>query len=619
MIMKKTIFRKTVAIVTTLILTLPVLLGLTGMMEVSAAETTQKVTLHKRALLEAEKPEGGIVNDGSIQPEFPGKPLPGVIFTAYDVTSLYNQYRLANDSVEEAFNKLKTADTTGLTTYTYDATNEAGTSSFDLPVSSTVDGKVMNAVYVIKETTAPTSVVKADNIVIALPFYQEGTTTAMTEVNLYPKNYQIKQTLEFTKYGADSNGENEVVLEGAKFVLKDGNNKYLKVTPLTSGLPDFSGVTGKDVDVREFTSTVDGSVVAADLALENGTYTFEEISSADPYHMTNLAGNIVTATILDGKITYKYYDAQGKELTAEEGATAYNYDVPTPVKTVDDEDADLDQVLNYTATLKIPTDAASYTTFDLVDIPDERLALLSELGTLKATITGTDIELTTVPTAEGENGFRFAFYGNPTDKATIIANIGKTITIEFQMTIKEGAVIDSPISNELIFENNFKDSKDTAKVQTHGKKFVKVDAYKDTPLAGAEFLVLRQGTDTTEYRTYDKDTKVYGWTTNREAANRLILVSGAEGQFEVSGLATGDYQLEEIKAPKGYQLPVQPLFDFTVTETSYTDSAQILSVPNSENGILPSTGGKGIIAFIAVGLSAVLVGGIYFYKRQQFA
>lgn len=113
------------------------------------------------------------------------------------------------------------------------------------------------------------------------------------------------------------------------------------------------------------------------------------------------------------------------------------------------------------------------------------------------------------------------------------------------------------------------------------------------------------------------------WADTKEEA--YVFVSGPNGQFEVTGLAPGTYNLVEIKAPVGYVLNEAPR-PFEVGPGSYTtgnipyelegttDDAQ--QVKNTKVTI-PQTGGIGTIIFGAIGLT--LMGGavVAFKKRES--
>ena len=96
-----------------------------------------------------------------------------------------------------------------------------------------------------------------------------------------------------------------------------------------------------------------------------------------------------------------------------------------------------------------------------------------------------------------------------------------------------------------------------------------------------------------------------------------VLTSDSEGEFSIEGLKQGAYCLQETKAPEGYALPKNEAAytEFTVDDDPTTSDET--TIDNQPKGILPSTGGMGIIVFILVGIA--LVGGtvIYFKKRHQ--
>ncbi|GGB07632.1 isopeptide-forming domain-containing fimbrial protein [Macrococcus hajekii] len=146
---------------------------------------------------------------------------------------------------------------------------------------------------------------------------------------------------------------------------------------------------------------------------------------------------------------------------------------------------------------------------------------------------------------------------------------------------------------------------DIPAVQTGGKKFVKTDG--TTNLSGAQFVVKKGD----QYLIQDPATLVVTWGT-RDAAT--VFTSDTSGNFEVKGLAFGDYQLEEIQAPTGYTIPTNPLTGFTVNENSYTlDSLQILN----KKSILPNTGGMGTILFTVVGLMLMTLAIILYRRKKQ--
>ena len=316
-------------------------------------------------------------------------------------------------------------------------------------------------------------------------------------------------------------------------------------------------------------------------------------------------------------VTYNYYDLEGNLVENATGdAKAYNYKVPAPTKEASDHDVDTDQVFNFEITQLIPTDIADYTTFALVDTFDSKLQLVSTteadlLSEIKASMTTEMAELVSGVTIDAANNtFTVNF-----DLEKVKANAGETISFKVQMSVKDGATWGGEIKNDITFDNNFHDKKDSDSVKTYGKKFLKIDADSKNPLAKAEFNVLNPEDKLLGTNADGKQV----WGTKGDAGfTPLVVKSGEDGTFSVSGLAKTDaagnditYRLKEITAPDGYALAETP-FDFVADDGTAT-----LNINNKHKGSLPSTGGKGIVAFVAVGVVAIAGAGLYFMKGRK--
>ena len=208
------------------------------------------------------------------------------------------------------------------------------------------------------------------------------------------------------------------------------------------------------------------------------------------------------------------------------------------------------------------------------------------------------------------------------DVNTLKEHAGETISFKVTMSIKEGADLATDINNEVTFDNNFGDQSAQDSVKTYGKSFEKIDADTKKGLAGAVFYVKkgdlylgeRDGKLAWEASTGTDDEGNY---TFADGFTVKELTSGDDGSFSVSGLARTDengaivYELEEIKAPEGYVLS-ENTFKFIA------DNGKVsLSIRNIHKGSLPSTGGKGIVAFVAVGVIAIAGAGLYFMKGRK--
>ncbi|HEM3710676.1 TPA: SpaH/EbpB family LPXTG-anchored major pilin [Streptococcus suis] len=237
------------------------------------------------------------------------------------------------------------------------------------------------------------------------------------------------------------------------------------------------------------------------------------------------------------------------------------------------------------------------------------------------TVAKDDVKLTTtVTTALTTTGIsKLAPYAN------------KEISFNYQMKIKSLDYIDTGIVNtaKATFghdgENGWKkDTKeDSETVYTGGFKFVKVDVNNNNKtLAGAEFVVRKSTAADAEYFVATADGGV--WTTDKSKATVYTTTDTENGIVDVKGLEYGTYQLQETKAPDGYALPTgtAAYTEFVVTENSYTTTSEAgkqLKIVNTPKGFLPSTGGAGIILFVALGAAMVGLAGVYFTSRRKDA
>ncbi len=144
---------------------------------------------------------------------------------------------------------------------------------------------------------------------------------------------------------------------------------------------------------------------------------------------------------------------------------------------------------------------------------------------------------------------------------------------------------------------------------TFGMNVLKYDATDatplDTPLANAVFDI---------YSDEDLQNKVGSVTT------------GEDGIGNFNGLKYGTYYLKETKAPTGYQLLEDPIevsvgTDRVDGEAGDPPSYSVATAyaPNRKVGILPVTGGAGIILFTCIGVPIIGsgVGLLVYYKKKE--
>ena len=276
-----------------------------------------------------------------------------------------------------------------------------------------------------------------------------------------------------------------------------------------------------------------------------------------------------------------------------------------------------------------------YNTFGLIDTHDTTLTF-DPAGTHELKVAGTSIVLT-----EGELADYTIVVGEPTPaegKATFKVKLtqaginklaeqgGKTLEFTYTMKLNATAVMDTKNVNQVTVEygrktETFNDVVTTPgnekEVYTGGYRFIKTDVSTNKPLANAEFVVRDADATTAKYLKIDDATKEISWVETYEEATKFT--TGSDGIVDIKGLTYGTYYLEETQAPTDY-VKLTERIDFTVEFDSYkTTTTTPHNVANTPKGFLPSTGGAGIILFVALGAAMVGLAGVYFTSRRKDA
>lgn len=460
--------------------------------------------------------------------------LPGITFDAYDVTTdYYAAYdaSVATNTVSKAIADAVAAvkgtageAPSGKTAVYTQTTAADGSATFSLNAKSgmTTGTKPVprDAVYLFVEQESDGVDTIAENLVVSLPIYKQGTNDVLKAIHLYPKN--TTKDIPFDK---------EITSE------KNGAKQT-----------DFS--IGQIIDYK-LKTTIPADIAATKLNKDG-----------DAKKLYNV---------------FQFVDTfKTDQLTFIEDTTSYSVKVSDGTILTSDD---------YTVTVDAVTVAGKTT-------------------------------VTTALTAAG------------IDKLATRAN--KEITFDYKMKINSLEYIDTGIDNiaKAIFGNDGTTGLDTwnkptdekkETVYTGGYKFVKVDVNNDAkPLAGAEFVVRKDTTDTAKY--FKATAEGGQWVDTYNEATKYT--TGTEGIVDVKGLEYDTYQLQETKAPEGYALPkgLAAYTQFDVTVDSYTATTSALKgIPNTPKGFLPSTGGAGIILFVALGAAMVGLAGVYFTSRRKVA
>lgn len=488
--------------------------------------STVNITLHKVK----DYAGGTITNTGEILKQNFNF-LPGITFKAYDVTTEYYaayDVSVATKTVSEAINDAVAAvkGAPGVAPLGKDpvvggtqTTAADGSATFSLNAKS----GTRDAVYLFVEQASAGVKTIADNLVVSLPIYKQGTNdTVLTNIHLYPKNI-TKETPFDKEITSQKNGAKQT---------------------------DFS--IGQTIDYKL---------------------------------KTTIPADIAATTLVEGQAqklynVFQFVDTfQTNQLTFINDSSIYSVTV------------------------------AGETTLTLTPVEDYTVTVTENAGT------------TTVTTALTADGI---------DKLATLAN--KEISFNYQMKINSLQYIDTGIVNtaKAIFGNdgetgvnkwNKPTDPDSETVYTGGYKFVKVDVNNNAKtLEGAEFVVRKSKATNAEY--FKASAEGGQWVTSYEEATKYT--TDSTGIVDVKGLEYGTYQLQETKAPEGYALPTgeAAYTEFVVTVNSYKTTSNAnaqLKIVNTPKGFLPSTGGAGIILFVALGAAMVGLAGVYFTSRRKDA
>lgn len=272
--------------------------------------------------------------------------------------------------------------------------------------------------------------------------------------------------------------------------------------------------------------------------------------------------------------------------------------------------------LNYKLTVNIPAnigDSNAVTSYKINDKPSAGLALVA--GTVKV---GSLVKDTDYTITEHDGGFTVDL---KLDSAAVKALAGQKLQLAYNMTLTATVDPDALQSNNASVQiNNDTEQQITppTPVGTGGYKFTKKDAQTGKVLQNAKFVVTNN--DQSKFATFttnaNGDNVFTKWVDTKDAATKVV--SDANGSIRVIGLLNGDYVLNETDTPSAnYVLLKDGTITFTVEHGKY--GASNLDVKNTPKGLLPSTGGAGIYAFIIIGAAMMIGAYIWFKKSRQQA
>lgn len=270
--------------------------------------------------------------------------------------------------------------------------------------------------------------------------------------------------------------------------------------------------------------------------------------------------------------------------------------------------------LNYSLAVNIPAnigDATAVTSFKIHDKPSDGLALVDDTVKVGDLTLDTDYQIT-----YAAGGFSVELLlTSPKVKALA----GKKLQLTYHMKLTDEVKPDELQNNKASVQiNNMPEQEITPPIPvgTGGYQFIKKDARTDKVLKGAEFIVVNEaGTKFAKFKANKNGNYIFTeWASSKDDATKVI--SDENGAIAIIGLTNGTYGLNETKAPsEQYVVLKDGTITFEVIHGTY--GSAILSVKNTPKGLLPSTGGAGIYAFLIIGTTMMVGAYIWSKKTKQ--
>ena len=378
-------------------------------------------------------------------------------------------------------------------------------------------------------------------------------------------------------------------------------------------------------------------------ALKNSlapTATSEKITASKTSHeFTGLDAGYYLVYVTGGK------EIQSSLVTVDETTNKVNLktEAPSINKKADKKTAEIGQVVTYTVTGAIP-DTTGYYTYvykindeltkglDFVNDANGTACTDNKVAVKVAFTDGTDAGTAPTTAAIDTNNSKKMILDLSAWVKANQANKGKEFTVIYYAKVNKDAEVTNNNKASLEYGNNPSDTTTTtpseAKTNTYPLDINKIKKGTEEKLAGAKFRLYSSEADAKandESKAIKVSTVVAGvagnyvvdpasTTTEFESVKDI---TGAGYNLRVNGLAEGTYYLVETQAPEGFNKLTDPIkvtitkdgdTNWTVKKNDAAEDDKIIDVENSTGSLLPSTGGRGAIAFAVI--AALLVFGV---------
>ena len=456
-------------------------------------------------------------------------------------------------------------------------------------------------------------------------------------INLY-KLFDVTESKsgETTNYAYTVNNTYKAALAS---VLKIGE---------TSKDEDFvKAVADQEATIQQFANDFTAKALTDNLG---ATKTSEKIAeSKTSYEFTGLDAGYYLVYVTGGK------EIQSSLVTVDQTTTTVNLktEAPSIEKTANKTTVNIGDVVTYTVTGAIP-DTTGYSEY-VYKIHDELSAGLDFVNDANGTALGTDAttvnvavaftdaegtDANTAPTTatlDTENNRKMSLDLSEWVRANQ-RNKGKEFTVTYYAKVNKAAVVTEKNKAQLEYGNKPGETTTTTpsevKTPTYPLDILKVKKDSNVKLAGAKFSLYTSETDA---KNGTNPIKVTG-----NNGNYVVDSTSATTEFEsvenierkgynlrVNGLAEGTYYLVETKAPDGFNKLTAPVVititkstgadvnNWTISKDGTVETDKIIDIANSTGSLLPSTGGRGAIAFAVIAALLVFCVAVSFIRDKR--
>ena len=353
-----------------------------------------------------------------------------------------------------------------------------------------------------------------------------------------------------------------------------GTNKYVVAVSEKFKAAEFA----KHLNDNKGTIDADGSATA------DGTLVDINVTEAGYYFVDSSLGALCALHTAADEITVEEKNAE-----------------PTVEKTASQETAGIGETVTFT--INVTAGGSADTSYIVRDTMTDGLDLVAD--SISIEVNETAVANTNYTISTSAHGFEINFLQSYT------ASLGKAtvIVITYEAVVNEHAIVNSNVINnvELVYGNS--STTDRVVIPNYDFELVKTDE-SQKELTGAKFkLYTADGVEIPVVLVREGTYRV------AKANEEGVLIEA--GRVMIQGLSSGDYALEEVEAPEGYNQLVER-HQFSIEDADLVETAAV-TVVNTTGKLLPSTGGMGTVLFLTIGSIMVIGFGVLLVTKLRLA